>query len=101
MKKLLTRSVLCSNIHLLRGKRKNKTQEWRNWQTRTVQVRVKAISWGFKSPFLQKGFREIEILFVLSQNYIQVKKKSVSADHCGDALFIINSFSFAFLWQAF
>ena len=22
---------------------------WRNWQTRMVQVHVKAISWGFKS----------------------------------------------------
>ena len=25
-------------------------REWRNWQTRMVQVHVKAISWGFKSP---------------------------------------------------
>ena len=27
-------------------------QKWRNWQTRTVQVRVVAIPWGFKSLLL-------------------------------------------------
>ena len=27
-------------------------QAWRNWQTRTVQVRVKAISWRFESSCL-------------------------------------------------
>ena len=27
-------------------------QVWRNWQTRTVQVRVKAISWRFDSSYL-------------------------------------------------
>ncbi len=26
------------------------TREWRNWQTRTVQVRVPVRAWGFKSP---------------------------------------------------
>ena len=26
------------------------TREWRNWQTRTVEGRVREISWGFKSP---------------------------------------------------
>ncbi len=26
------------------------TREWRNWQTRTVQVRVPVRVWGFKSP---------------------------------------------------
>src|SRR5690625_6730084 len=26
------------------------TREWRNWQTRTVQVRVPARAWGFNSP---------------------------------------------------
>ena len=25
-------------------------REWRNWQTRTVQVRVPERAWGFKSP---------------------------------------------------
>jgi hypothetical protein len=25
-------------------------REWRNWQTRTVQVRVPVRAWGFKSP---------------------------------------------------
>jgi hypothetical protein len=24
--------------------------EWRNWQTRRLQVPVRATSWGFKSP---------------------------------------------------
>ena len=28
------------------------TQKWRNWQTRTVQVRVMATSWGVKSLLL-------------------------------------------------
>jgi hypothetical protein len=29
-------------------------QAWRNWQTRTVQVRVKAISWKFESSCLHQ-----------------------------------------------
>lgn len=28
----------------------NHEREWRNWQTRTVQVRVPERAWGFKSP---------------------------------------------------
>jgi hypothetical protein len=34
--------VLPSALPLLGG--------WRNWQTRTVQVRVSLWTWGFKSP---------------------------------------------------
>ena len=31
----------------------NKMQKWRNWQTRTVQVRVVVIPCGFDSHLLQ------------------------------------------------
>ena len=30
-------------------------REWRNWQTRTVQVRVPVRAWGFKSPLAHSG----------------------------------------------
>ena len=30
-------------------------REWRNWQTRTVQVRVPVRAWGFKSPLAHHG----------------------------------------------
>ncbi len=29
-------------------------REWRNWQTRTVQVRVPERAWGFNSPLAHK-----------------------------------------------
>ena len=29
-------------------------REWRNWQTRTVQVRVPARAWGFNSPLAHR-----------------------------------------------
>jgi hypothetical protein len=32
-------------------------REWRNWQTRTVQVRVPERAWGFKSPLAHNGDR--------------------------------------------
>jgi hypothetical protein len=38
--------------------------EWRNWQTRTVQVRVSFWTWGFKSPlahFTARPVYEAEI----------------------------------------
>ncbi len=31
--------------------------EWRNWQTRRIQVPVIARSWGFKSPLAHQEFR--------------------------------------------
>ena len=34
-------------------------QKWRNWQTRTVQVRVVAIPWGFKSLLLHDNRRQL------------------------------------------
>ena len=30
-------------------------REWRNWQTRTVQVRVPVRAWGFKSPLAHQS----------------------------------------------
>lgn len=33
----------------------NHEREWRNWQTRTVQVRVPERAWGFKSPLAHDG----------------------------------------------
>ena len=41
---LLFRNCVCIIMSVL--------QVWRNWQTRTVQVRVKAISWRFDSSYL-------------------------------------------------
>ena len=35
-------------------------QKWRNWQTRTVQVRVVVIPWGFDSLLLQDLNRSLE-----------------------------------------
>lgn len=48
---------------------------WRNWQTRMVQVHVKAISWRFKSswPHQIRTSRLIETLGFLF--YISVSKK--------------------------
>ena len=49
-------------------------QEWRNWQTRTVQVRMVAIPREFKSLFLQeqKALREIEALFLSGCATVQI-----------------------------
>ena len=33
-------------------------REWRNWQTRTVQVRVPVRAWGFKSPLAHRKERK-------------------------------------------
>src|SRR5690554_3393007 len=35
-------------------------REWRNWQTRTVQVRVPVRAWGFKSPLAHQTKRRPE-----------------------------------------
>ena len=39
----------CDNLAQL-PLRLQRAREWRNWQTRTVQVRVPVRAWGFKSP---------------------------------------------------
>ncbi len=51
-------------------------QEWRNWQTRTVQVRMVAIPLEFKSLFLQeqKALREIEALFLSECATVQISR---------------------------
>ena len=36
---------------MLQAKFSNDMRIWRNWQTRTVQVRVVAISWKFESSY--------------------------------------------------
>ena len=33
--------------------------EWRNWQTRTVQGRVGAIPWRFKSSLAHKIYKNV------------------------------------------
>ena len=42
------------------------TQKWRNWQTRTVQVRVVAIPCGFKSHLLHKKPKSKDFGFFIS-----------------------------------
>ena len=55
-KKLLTTSVFSCIVHYVVEMQQNfiikVVQEWRNWQTRRLQVPVVAISCGFKSRFL-------------------------------------------------
>ena len=60
LKKQLTCGGKSGNIHSCSGKPlRAETQEWRNWQTRRLQVPVVAISCGFKSRFLHfKFYRE-------------------------------------------
>ena len=55
---LLTISSLSCNIYfVLKSTQQNtEMQEWRNWQTRRLQVPVVAISCGFKSHFLHYFF---------------------------------------------
>lgn len=36
-----------------------RTREWRNRQTRTVQVRVPVMGWGFNSPLAHQFSRKI------------------------------------------
>ena len=61
-------------------------QEWRNWQTRTVQVRVKAISWGFKSPFLQKGFEGFRSLFISYHIFDIISRPCFMHCNCSEPL---------------
>ena len=57
LKKQLTCGGKSGNIHSCSGKPlRAETQEWRNWQTRRLQVPVVAISCGFKSRFLHFKF---------------------------------------------
>ena len=59
-KKLLTTSVFSCIVHYVVEMQQNfiikVVQEWRNWQTRRLQVPVVAISCGFKSRFLHYFF---------------------------------------------
>lgn len=49
---------------------------WRNWQTRTVQVRVRATSWRFESSYPhQKKLRAFALSFFLSDNSCRQKEK--------------------------
>ncbi len=41
------------------------SQAWRNWQTRTVQVRVKVTSWRFESSCLHQTSTIVLIPLVL------------------------------------
>ena len=40
----------CDNLARLMAQRCAVSREWRNWQTRWLQVPVPARAWGFKSP---------------------------------------------------
>ena len=59
-KKLLTTSAFSCIVHYVVEMQRNfiikVVQEWRNWQTRRLQVPVVAISCGFKSRFLHYFF---------------------------------------------
>ena len=52
-------------ITLVLERAKQNMRMWRNWQTRMVQVHVKAISWGFKSLHPHQISRSKDLLFVL------------------------------------
>ena len=64
-KKLLTTSVFSCIVHYVVEMQQNfiikVVQEWRNWQTRRLQVPVVAISCGFKSRFLHCFFVSVQI----------------------------------------
>ena len=61
-KKLLTTSVFSCIVHYVVEMQQNfiikVVQEWRNWQTRRLQVPVVAISCGFKSHLLHYFFTQ-------------------------------------------
>ena len=60
MKNNIDKSLLLiyNNLRCLsRAAAQNKMQKWRNWQTRTVQVRVVVIPCGFDSHLLQAESR--------------------------------------------
>ncbi len=48
----------CDNLAQL-PLRLQRAREWRNWQTRTVQVRVPVRAWGFKSPLAHEIKRAV------------------------------------------
>ena len=45
-------TIICFVNEIQRNDKDTKMQKWRNWQTRTVQVRVVAIPCGFDSHLL-------------------------------------------------
>ena len=58
-------------------KEKQNMQMWRNWQTRWIQVPVKAISYGFKSLHLHQNSRRglvplLEFLYKLTLESLNV-----------------------------
>ena len=69
-KKLLTTSVFSCIVHYVVEMQRNfiikVVQEWRNWQTRRLQVPVVAISCGFKSRLPPSSFCKVRA----SNNFI-------------------------------
>jgi hypothetical protein len=51
----VARRPRCDNLRRLHSRNATGEREWRNWQTRTVQVRVPVRAWGFKSPLAHRG----------------------------------------------
>ena len=53
--------------------------EWRNWQTRRIQVPVSERMWGFKSPLAHLGVLT-KLACLRRQN--SVGERAGSANHC-------------------
>ena len=80
-KNLLTTSVFSCIVHYVVEMQQNfiikVVQEWRNWQTRRLQVPVVAISCGFKSRFLHYFFVFVQAGFC--SIFIFCNRKKIAA----------------------
>ena len=93
-KKLLTTSVFSCIVHYVVEMQQNfiikVVQEWRNWQTRRLQVPVVAISCGFKSRFLHYFFVFVQAASVLYL-FSAIVKRSLHSH------FSVNTATFSFI----
>ena len=93
-KKLLTTSGFSCIVHYVVEMQQNfiikVVQEWRNWQTRRLQVPVVAISCGFKSRFLHYFFVFVQTTSVLYL-FSAIAKRSLHSR------FSVNTATFSFI----
>ena len=93
-KKLLTISIFSCIVNYVVEMQYNfiikDVQEWRNWQTRRLQVPVVAISCGFKSRFLHYFFIFVQAGFC--SIFIFCNRKRIAA-----FTFSVNTATFSFI----
>ena len=72
---------------------------WRNWQTRMVQVHVKAISWGFKSLHPHQKLVERRAFLLSCGLFIQIK--SLVSEETRLFLFFVNGYTANVFYQIY